>query len=65
MFADHGHEKTRKRSRVQIQAYYAYLINERPECDNTIIIEGCLYRQFLVDAFVNIEEYHLDYIRAN
>ena len=44
MFADHGHEKTRKRSRVHIQAYYAYLINERPGCDNTIIKGGCVYQ---------------------
>jgi len=44
MFADHGHEKTRKRLRVQMRAYYAYLINESPGCDNTIIKGGCLYR---------------------
>ncbi|KAJ6957546.1 hypothetical protein NC653_039492 [Populus alba x Populus x berolinensis] len=60
-----GHEKTRKRSRVSMRAYYAYLINERPGCDNTIIKGGHLYQQFLVDAFVNVEEDRLDYIRAN
>ncbi|XP_034903514.2 uncharacterized protein [Populus alba] len=60
-----GHEKTRKRSRVPMRAYYAYLINERPGCDNTIIKGGRLYQQFLVDAFVNVEEDRLDYIRAN
>jgi hypothetical protein len=65
MFVDHGHEKTRKRSRVPMRAYYAYLINERPGCDNTIIKGGRLYQQFLVDAFVNVEEDRLDYIRAN
>ncbi|KAI5593278.1 hypothetical protein BDE02_03G003900 [Populus trichocarpa] len=65
MFVDHGHEKTRKRSRVPMRAYYAYLINERPGCDNTIIKGGRLYQQFLVNAFVNVEEDRLDYIRAN
>jgi len=48
-----------------MRAYYAYLINERLGYDNTIIKGGHLYRKFLVDAFVNIEEDRLDYIRAN
>jgi len=65
MFADHGHENKRKRLRVPMRAYYAYLINEKPGCHNTIIKGGRLYQQFLVDAFVNIEEDRPDYIRAN
>jgi hypothetical protein len=65
MFVDHGHENKRKRSRVPMRAYYAYLINERSGCHNTIIKGGRLYQQFLVDAFVNVEEDRPDYIRAN
>lgn len=48
-----------------MRAYYAYLINERVGIENTIIKGGCMYQQFLVDAFVNVEEDWLDYIRAN
>ncbi|KAG5235502.1 ATP-dependent DNA helicase [Salix suchowensis] len=50
MLADQDHQPQRKRSRVPMRAYYAYLIHER---------------QFLVDAFANVEEDRLDYIRDN
>ena len=42
-----------------------YLINERKRFENTIIKGGRLYQQFLVDAFVNVEEDRFDYIRVN
>ncbi|KAG5240508.1 DNA helicase [Salix suchowensis] len=48
-----------------MRAYYAYLIHERVNFENTIIKGGRLYQQFLVDAFANVEEDRLDYIRAN
>uniref|UniRef100_A0A6N2LSJ9 ATP-dependent DNA helicase n=1 Tax=Salix viminalis TaxID=40686 RepID=A0A6N2LSJ9_SALVM len=50
ILANQDHQPQRKRSRVPMRAYYAYLIHER---------------QFLVDAFANVEEDRLDYIRAN
>ena len=63
--ADQDHQPQRKRSRVPMRVYYAYLIHERANFENTIIKGGRLYQQFLVDAFVNVEEDRLDYIRAN
>ena len=41
------------------------MINERKGFKNIIIKGGQLYQQFLVDAFVNVEEDRFDYIRAN
>jgi hypothetical protein len=48
-----------------MRAFYAYLIHERKYGEDTITKDGCLYQQFLVDAFANVEEDRLDYIRAN
>jgi len=48
-----------------MRAFYAYLIHERKYGEDTITKDDCLYQQFLVDAFANIEEDRLDYIRAN
>jgi hypothetical protein len=48
-----------------MRAYYAYLIHEREKQESTLIKGGRLYQQFLVDAFVNVEEDRLDFIRAN
>jgi hypothetical protein len=42
-----------------------YLINKKKGFENTIIKGGRLYQQFLVDAFVNVEEDRFDYIRVN
>jgi hypothetical protein len=52
-----------EKDRVSMRAYYAYLIRDGVE--NTITKGGRLYQQFLVDAFVSVEEDQLDYIRAN
>jgi hypothetical protein len=48
-----------------MRAFYVYLIHERKYGEYTITKDGCLYQQFLVDAFANVEEDRLDYIRAN
>jgi hypothetical protein len=40
-------------------------INERDGFENTIVKGSRLYQQFLVDAFVDVEEDRLDYVRAN
>jgi hypothetical protein len=55
----------KKRQKVSMRAYYAYLIHEREKQESTLIKGGRLYQQFLVDAFVNVEEERLDFIRAN
>uniref|UniRef100_A0A6N2LZD0 Helitron helicase-like domain-containing protein n=1 Tax=Salix viminalis TaxID=40686 RepID=A0A6N2LZD0_SALVM len=54
-----------KHQRVPMRAFYAYLIQEREYGEDTLIKGGRLYQQFLVDAFANIEEDRLDYIRMN
>uniref|UniRef100_A0A6N2KDQ4 Helitron helicase-like domain-containing protein n=1 Tax=Salix viminalis TaxID=40686 RepID=A0A6N2KDQ4_SALVM len=51
--------------RVPMRVFYTYLIQEREYGEDTLIKGGCLYQQFLVDAFTNIEEDKLDYIRMN
>jgi hypothetical protein len=48
-----------------MRAYYDYLIHERNRGDYTLSKDSCLYQQFLVDAFVNVEQEQLDYIRSN
>jgi hypothetical protein len=48
-----------------MRAFYAYLIHEREYGEDTITKGGRLYQQFLVDAFTNVEEDRLDYIRMN
>jgi hypothetical protein len=58
-------QPSKKRQRVPMRAYYAYLIHEREKQESTLIKGGRLYQQFLVDAFVNVEEDRLDFIRAN
>ncbi|KAJ6951656.1 hypothetical protein NC653_040948 [Populus alba x Populus x berolinensis] len=55
----------KKRQKVSMRAYYAYFIHEREKQESTLIKGGRLYQQFLVDAFVNVEEERLDFIRAN
>ncbi|KAI9383363.1 hypothetical protein POPTR_013G071501v4 [Populus trichocarpa] len=39
--------------------------DKREKQESTLIKGGRLYQQFLVDAFVNVEEDRLDFIRAN
>uniref|UniRef100_A0A6N2KPV0 Helitron helicase-like domain-containing protein n=1 Tax=Salix viminalis TaxID=40686 RepID=A0A6N2KPV0_SALVM len=48
---------------LQYQLLFPYG-NDGANFKNTIIKGGRLYQQFLVDAFVNVEEDRLDYIRA-
>uniref|UniRef100_A0A6N2M1C4 Helitron helicase-like domain-containing protein n=1 Tax=Salix viminalis TaxID=40686 RepID=A0A6N2M1C4_SALVM len=54
-----------KRQRVPMRGFYAYVIQEREYGEDTLTKGGRLYQQFLVDAFANIEEDRLDYIRMN
>jgi hypothetical protein len=48
-----------------MRAYYAYPIQDRSDEDYTLLKGGDLFQQFLVDAFINVEEDHVDYIRMN
>uniref|UniRef100_A0A6N2M3C9 Helitron helicase-like domain-containing protein n=1 Tax=Salix viminalis TaxID=40686 RepID=A0A6N2M3C9_SALVM len=64
-FANHDNHISGKRQRVPMRAFYAYVIQEREYGEDTLIKGGRLYQQFLVDAFANIEEDRLDYIRMN
>lgn len=64
-FANHDNQVPRKRQNVPMRAFYAYLIHEREYGEDTITKGGRLYQQFLVDAFTNVEEDRLDYIRMN
>jgi hypothetical protein len=48
-----------------MRAFYVYLIHEREYGEDTVTKGGRLYQQFLVDAFTNVEEDRLDYIRIN
>uniref|UniRef100_A0A6N2NAH5 ATP-dependent DNA helicase n=1 Tax=Salix viminalis TaxID=40686 RepID=A0A6N2NAH5_SALVM len=64
-FTDNHSNISGKRQRVPMRGFYAYVIQEREYGEDTLIKGGRLYQQFLVDAFANIEEDRLDYIRMN
>uniref|UniRef100_A0A6N2MFD4 ATP-dependent DNA helicase n=1 Tax=Salix viminalis TaxID=40686 RepID=A0A6N2MFD4_SALVM len=64
-FADNHSDVSGKRQRVPMRGFYAYVIQEREYGEDTLTKGGRLYQQFLVDAFANIEEDRLDYIRMN
>uniref|UniRef100_A0A6N2NIG4 Helitron helicase-like domain-containing protein n=1 Tax=Salix viminalis TaxID=40686 RepID=A0A6N2NIG4_SALVM len=64
-FADNYSNISGKRQRVPMRGFYAYVIQEREYGEDTLTKAGRLYQQFLVDAFANIEEDRLDYIRMN
>jgi len=55
----------RRRQNIPMRAFYVYLIHEREYGEDTVTKDGRLYQQFLVDAFTNVEEDRLDYIRIN
>uniref|UniRef100_A0A6N2M2Z0 Uncharacterized protein n=1 Tax=Salix viminalis TaxID=40686 RepID=A0A6N2M2Z0_SALVM len=54
-----------ERQRVLMRAFYAYLIQEKEYGEDTLIKGGRLYQFLAIDAFANIEEDRLDYIRMN
>lgn len=57
--------KNLKRDNVTMKEYYAYLIQQRNISSNTLIRGGCLFQQFLVDAYAIVEESRLRYIKDN
>ena len=64
-FANQEHCTPAKRQKVTMRAYYAYVIQERVGDNSTLPKGGRLYQQFLVDAFMNVEQERLDFIRSN
>jgi hypothetical protein len=65
LFTNQEHYTPSKRQKVTMRAYYAYVIQERLGDSSTLTKGGRLYQQFLVDAFMNVEQERLDFIRSN
>uniref|UniRef100_A0A6N2KG64 Helitron helicase-like domain-containing protein n=1 Tax=Salix viminalis TaxID=40686 RepID=A0A6N2KG64_SALVM len=65
LFTNQEHYTPSKRQKVTMIAYYAYVIQERLGDSSTLTKGGRLYQQFLVDAFMNVEQERLDFIRSN
>ncbi|PNT11530.2 hypothetical protein POPTR_011G042150v4 [Populus trichocarpa] len=65
LFTNQEHYTPSKRQKVTMRAYYAYVIQEKLGDSSTLTKGGRLYQQFLVDAFMNVEQERLDFIRSN
>ncbi|KAI3505740.1 hypothetical protein L1887_27949 [Cichorium endivia] len=50
---------------ITLNMYYSYLIHSRSGMYTLILQCGRLFQQFLVDAYLSVEENRLDYIRNN
>nr|XP_011470726.1 PREDICTED: uncharacterized protein LOC101313170 isoform X1 [Fragaria vesca subsp. vesca] len=55
----------RKRTKLSMRAFISYQIHERANESITLLKGGRLFQQFLVDAYANVEEDRLFYIRQN
>ena len=64
-FANQDHYTPAKHQKVTMRAYYAYVIQERLGHGSTLTKGGRLYQQFLVNAFMNVEQECLDFIHSN
>jgi hypothetical protein len=47
---------------ITIQDYYCYKFQIRPSIFNPILHGKCLFQQFVVDTYINIESNRLEYI---
>ncbi|TKR59316.1 hypothetical protein L596_029006 [Steinernema carpocapsae] len=56
--------ESRRRNRISLLEYYAFLIAERREF-SPILHGGRLFQQFLVDGFVKVEQERLEWQRQN
>ena len=61
-FNNEGRRKI-KREIVTMREYYAYRIQHRRNGGQTILCGGRLFQQFIVDAYIAIEEERLRFIR--
>nr|GEU64710.1 helicase [Tanacetum cinerariifolium] len=59
-----GTRKT-KRDYVSMKEYYTYVIQQRNGHGNSLLRGGCLYQQYLVDAYMAVEEKRLQWTRNN
>ncbi|GJY59114.1 ATP-dependent DNA helicase PIF1-like protein [Tanacetum coccineum] len=50
---------------VSMKEYYAYVIQQRNGKGNTLLKGGCLYQQYLVDAYMAVEKQRLQWTRNN
>ncbi|GKC87004.1 ATP-dependent DNA helicase PIF1, partial [Tanacetum coccineum] len=62
--SNRGNQKTKRRY-VTMKEYYAYIIQQQKNQGTTLLREGRLFQQYLVDAFTAIEEQWLNWIRNN
>ncbi|GKB60042.1 ATP-dependent DNA helicase PIF1-like protein, partial [Tanacetum coccineum] len=63
----HSNTGTRKTNRafVTMKEYYAYIIHQRNDQGTTLVKGGCLFQQYLVDAYTAIEQQRLKWTRNN
>ncbi|KAL6549360.1 hypothetical protein OROHE_008477 [Orobanche hederae] len=54
-----------KRGFLTMREYYCYVIQYRDNEGTTLLRGGCLFQQFLVDAYTSIEEQRLRWTRNN
>ncbi|GJW92955.1 ATP-dependent DNA helicase PIF1-like protein [Tanacetum coccineum] len=59
-----GSRKT-KRGYVTMKEYYIYIIQQRPDESSTLLKEGRMFQQYLVDAYTAVEEQRLNWTRNN
>jgi len=57
--------KLKNGRKLTMLQYYAYRLSQQSGVFNPIVHAGKLFHQFLVDAYVKIESYRLDFIRHN
>nr|GEW22953.1 hypothetical protein CTI12_AA123990 [Tanacetum cinerariifolium] len=62
--ANKGTRKT-KRGYVTMQEYYSYIIHQRPRQGSPLLKGGCLFQQYLVDAYTVVEEQRLKWTKNN
>nr|KAJ0194441.1 hypothetical protein LSAT_V11C800428230 [Lactuca sativa] len=51
--------------KMTINMYYSYMLHDRYNLHTLLLRTGRLLQQYLVDAYICIEESRLDYIRKN
>ncbi|KAM0010388.1 putative DNA helicase [Helianthus debilis subsp. tardiflorus] len=57
--------KDGSRKKLTVNKYYSYLLHDRSSIYTLLLRGGRLFQQFVVDAYVCIEESRLDYVRRN
>ncbi|XP_076947443.1 uncharacterized protein LOC143619382 [Bidens hawaiensis] len=55
----------RRNNNLTMNMYYSFLIHDRHNRYSITLRGGRLFQQYLVDAYISLEQERLDYIRAN